>query len=69
MCLELSEDETVMSGGSDFTSGQSEQATLSINGLWTILSQLGVQLTPIEREEVKACRVRAGVCGGILSVL
>ncbi|CAE7842887.1 CMD1 [Symbiodinium sp. KB8] len=29
------------------------KATLSINGLWTILSQLGVQLTPIEREEVK----------------
>ena len=30
------------------------QATLSINGLWGVLSQLGVKLTPIEREEVKA---------------
>ncbi|CAE7566903.1 unnamed protein product, partial [Symbiodinium pilosum] len=29
------------------------KATLSINGLWGVLSQLGVKLTPIEREEVK----------------
>ncbi|CAJ1368035.1 unnamed protein product [Effrenium voratum] len=29
------------------------KATLSINGLWTILAQLDVTLTPIEREEVK----------------
>ncbi|CAE7218674.1 unnamed protein product, partial [Symbiodinium natans] len=29
------------------------KATLSVNGLWTILLQLGVKLTPIEKEEVK----------------
>ena len=34
------------------------QATLSINGLWGVLSKLGVKLTPIEREEVKARSTR-----------
>ena len=30
------------------------QAALSINGLWSVLNKIGVTLTPIEKEEVKA---------------
>ena len=30
------------------------EATLSINGLWSVLKKIGVTLSPIEKEEVKA---------------
>ena len=31
----------------------STEATLSLNGLWSVLKRIGVTLTPIEKEEVK----------------
>eukprot|EP00435_Cladocopium_sp_Y103_P041231 s2726_g11.t1 len=33
--------------------GDPNKATLSINGLWSVLKKIGVTLTPIEKEEVK----------------
>lgn len=46
--------------------GDPSKATLSINGIWSVLNKLGVTLTPIEKEEVKVKLFMD--CGNVLDL-